>query len=187
MLAVWSRVIQDIRMSEGYPVDPDEVRGLYKKISPITESEIGAEAQTVVHDWNELFYNDMCSEAEVLMLMYGHSVSDRYLYGVCSAVIALKEENGGHLPVLTDGQYELDKEVQDSHQAAQDAACAEYFTKLEETFETSFPLTATLLSALGHDLKTRLHAPDIEIEEGFIPGWYKAIKVVVPLFMDDEQ
>ncbi len=171
-------------MSEFPPADPQKLQDLYRKIAPIIESPDGTEAQLAVRNWNSSLFRDMRSEAEVLMLMHGQGVSDRYLYGLCSAVLSMREENGGILPELTGEQYELDRKVQDFHQAAQDKTAEAYFSNLEEVFEREFPLTVVLLAILDRDLRTRLQVPDIDIQEGFIPGWYKAMKTVTPLFFE---
>jgi hypothetical protein len=169
-------------MHERAWVSTEDIYNHFSRISHLTESLTGYEPQMIVKEWNEQFFSDIRSEAEVLMLMHGQGTSDRFLYGVCSAVISMREENKGILPTLTDAQYELDKETQDSHQAAQDEAAAEYFSNLENRFGKQFPITATLLQLLEQDLKVRLHVPEEDIQEGFIPGWYKAVKVIIPLF-----
>lgn len=172
-------------MEKRYPVSANEVQEFYGRIAHIVESSSGLEPQRAVREWNSQLFEDMRSEAEVLMLMHGQSVSDRYLYGLCSAIAALKEENGGSLPELSWNQYELDKEVQESHLAAEDAAAYEYFGNLENLYLEKFPLTATLMPELGKDLKWRLSAPDIDIVDGFNVGWRRAVRVAMPLFVED--
>lgn|GEM_PF-5147693 len=171
-------------MSERRYDHSGNLQEFYNKIAPIVEGD-GTEAQLLVKNWNLNVFRDMRNSAETLMLMYGQSVSDRYLYGFCSALAAIKEENRGALLKLTDEQYELDREVQDSHGAAQDTKAAEYFYHLEEVFEAKFPQTSTILKVLEHDLRTRLSAPAIDIEEGFVTGWYRAVRIAVPLFFDE--
>ncbi len=171
-------------MSEPLPTGPEQVQAFYKKIAPLIESPTGVEPQIMIRGWNERLFRDMRSEAEVLMLMHGQSVSDRYLYGFCSAIAAVREENGGLLPELDDAQYQLDREIQDSHLLAQDSIAGAYFADLAERFGNKFPLTVTLLGALERDLRTRLKAPEIDIEEGFSRGYYKAVKVVSPLLSE---
>lgn len=166
-------------------VSGNELQEFYRKISHITESTDGTEPQLLVRDWSPELFRDMRSEAEVLMLMHGQTTSDRYLYGVCSAVAAMKEENGGQLPPLTSQQYELDKQVQISHAAAEDQAALQYFGQLERLFIDKFPLTAALMSELGNDLSRRLEASQIDIIEGFEIGWRKAVITAMPLFVQE--
>lgn len=172
-------------MENKYPAPASEVQKFYSRIAHIIESRTGSEPQRLVRDWSPELFRDMRSEAEVLMLIHGQSVSDRYLYGLCSALAALKAENGGQLPPLSGEGYEFERELQDSHVASEDAIAYAYFGRLEAVFIEKFPLTATLLEEMAKDLKLRLGAPDIDIQEGFIPGWRKAVKTVVPLFVKD--
>jgi hypothetical protein len=172
-------------MEKKFPAPADEVQQLYSKISHIVESNSGAEPQRLVRDWNQRLFADMRSEAEVLMLMHGQSVSDRYLYGLCSALAAMKAENGGSLPPLNDQQYEFDKEVQASHVAAEDESAQAYFDRLEEIFIEKFPLTATLVVEMGKDLKWRLGASTEDINEGFVQGWRRAVRTAMPLFIEE--
>jgi hypothetical protein len=172
-------------MEKKFPAPANEVRQLYSKISHIVESRSGVEPQRLVRDWSPKLFEDMRSEAEVLMLMHGQSVSDRYLYGVCSALAAMRAENGGFLPPLSVEQYEMDKETQTSHEAAQDEAAYAYFEKLETAFIERLPLTATLVVEMGKDLKWRLGASSNDIHEGFVPGWRRAVRTVVPLLIEE--
>ena len=172
-------------MPEKGPIQRRELQDFYSNFAHIIESKDSTEAQAVVRGWNGSLFRDMRSEAEVLVLMFGQGTSDRYLFGLSSAAVAMKVENGGFLPALSDKQYEFDKEIQDSHQAAQDAAMVEYFTKLEQVFEAKFPLTALFLGVLEQNLRVRHQVPEADIQEGFIPGYYKAIKAATPLFMDE--
>ena len=172
-------------MPEKRPIRRRDLQEFYRNFAHIIEPKDSTEAQALVKDWNGALFRDMRSEAEVLMLVFGQGTSDSYLLGLSSAVVAMRVENGGFLPALSDRQYEFDKEIQDSHQAAQDAAMVEYFTKLEQVFEAKFPLTAVFLGVLEQNLRIRHQVPEADIQEGFIPGYYKAINAATPLFMDE--
>lgn len=76
----------------GETVDPERLRALYDRIAPMVESSTGVEAQRAVLDFSEPLFQDARSEAETLMLLHGHAVSDRYLYGLCSTVVDARRE-----------------------------------------------------------------------------------------------
>lgn len=158
---------------------PRDIQNLYQRIAPVVESVTGYEPQVMVRDWNAKLFTDMRSEAEVLMLMHGQSVSDRYLYGLCCTLASVKEENEGYLPLLTDGEYEINKERAAVCRSAGDDS---FFLGMESAFSDLFPLTTQMIAVLQKDLLTRLHTQQVDLDEGFVPGAKRAIHTLMPLF-----
>lgn len=166
------------------PEDIHRVQTFYNDIAPYLESQTGMEARQSISDWNTDLLNDLHKEAETLMLMYGQGVSDRFLYGFFTGYIGMRHENGDSLPELSPELYGAIHDAQDLMVAEQDEQAVAYLNGLEDKFYEKFPITATLIAHLEIDLKMRLGVPEIDIEEGFVSGWFKAIKVVMPLFRD---
>lgn len=169
-------------MESRKPVAIEEMQVFYNPIAKYIESTTGVETQIVINDWCPELYKDIGKETEALMLMYGQGVSDRFLYGFYAGIVAMRHENDDSLPDLNAELYNAVKDAQDLIQSEQGKQAIEYFGKLEDNFYERFPLTATLLAHLKFDLRTRLGVPQKDIDEGFTIGWYKALKVVMPLF-----
>lgn len=157
---------------------PQSAEDLYERIRPIVESVDGTEPQLLVRYWSPGLFKDMRSEAEVIMLMHGHDVSDRYLYGLCCTLAAIKEENGGELPRLLDEQYTFNKIINDSYRSAENIS---YFMNMEMEFGERFSLTSQIIGILQQDLIDRLSVQQIDLNEGFVPGAKRAIHTVMPL------
>jgi len=172
-------------MEQRRPPNAAAAVAFYEVIRSIVESATGNEASVIVESWSPEVYKDSRSEMEVLLLMHGQGVSDRYVYGFLNAIVAMKQENGGRLPEVNIDEYEATKNKQDRLRAKQDDEAAAYFLRLEDDLYGRFPLTTWLLAQMENDLRTRLGVPEIDIDEGFVYGWYHAAKVVTPLFNEE--
>jgi hypothetical protein len=166
------------------PISSSQLKEFYGPIAPIIESSTGVEAVGVVREWSAKLMADIGSEVEVLMLIHGQGVSDRFMYGFCSAIVAMKHENGDELPDLPDDLYDERREEQDFLHVEDSLEADSLFGELNAGFHERFPLTYALIINLEHDLRTRLQVPEEDIQVGFNPGWYKALCVVMPTFTE---
>ena len=64
------------------------------------------------------------------MLMYGQGVSDRFLYGFYTDIVAMRHENEDTLPELSTDRYQVIHDDQDRMRAEQNQLAIEYFRKL---------------------------------------------------------
>jgi hypothetical protein len=163
-----------------YGYKPEEVANFHNRI---TQQQTLSEILQFMREWSRLLYEDIDRVCADLKVTKGARLSGLYAFGACQALAAAKEENGG-LPPLTDGQYELDKEIHDSNLAAGDEVSDEYFGRHEEILRDRFHMTQLMLLARGGLMVDEGKATELEIEEYYQAGANKVLYTLASLFLE---
>lgn len=176
--------LYQVIMERRQPIDRQTFLAFQDEIADFIQFPDSDEVYEAVYGWNALLTEDVRKELEMIELVHDSPARECYRIGFCGGVIAMRHENGDSLPELSDAIYSSCKEAQDFIESQGGEEDRKYFAALTRKFYKRFPLTSLFLDGAEITLRLNLMASQNDIENGFHPGWVKAVKVIVPLFAD---
>lgn len=155
-----------------------EILSFFEQVRGSIESDSPLEAFRAVATLSADLYKHLGRTAEMLMLLHGVDVSDRYLYSAASWVICATHER--EVPLLSNEQYQAISDKNAALEDAQSDESANYFALLELKNAELFPKSLVVSQILRRDLTERLGVPEEVVYEGYDIGWWEAARIVVP-------